>query len=118
MLDVVQLEVRNEDVACPPMGILPGNEGLMKSPAKDVQSTAGSRKTALSQGWGVYLSLENSKEAPVLLWAIVVVSSWSVEVLDSEVHKIGGEMAVNIVKMLVIADAHLHVSSSQSVVSL
>jgi hypothetical protein len=50
MLDVVQLEVRNEDVARSPMGILPGNKELMKSLAKDAQSTAGSRKTALSQG--------------------------------------------------------------------
>ena len=108
----MQLEVRNEDVARPLMGILPGNEGLTKSPAKDVQRTAGSRKTALSQGWGVYLRLANSEEALVLLWALVGVSSWSVEVLDSEVHEIWGEMTVNIVKMLVIADAHLHVSSS------
>jgi hypothetical protein len=57
------------------MGILPGNEGLMKSPVKDVQSTAGSRKTALSQGWDVYLSLADSEEALVLLWAIVGVLS-------------------------------------------
>jgi hypothetical protein len=54
----------------------------------------------------------------VLLWAMIGVSSWSVEVLDWEVREIGGEMTVNIAKMLVIADAHLHVSSSQSVVSL
>jgi hypothetical protein len=108
------LEVRNEDVAHPPTGILSASEGLMKSPAKHVQSTAGSRKTALPQGWGVYLSLANS-EALVLLWVIVGVSNASVEVLDLEVYKIWGEMTVNILKMLVIADAHLHVSSSQSV---
>jgi hypothetical protein len=117
MLDV-QLEVRNEDVARLPVGIPPGNEGSMKSPAKDVQSTAGSRKTALCQDWGVYLSHANSEEALVLLWVIVGVSSGLVEVLDLGVHKIGGEMTVNIVKMLVIADAHLHVSSSQNVASL
>lgn len=114
-LDAVQLEVRNEDVARPPMGILSANEGLMKSPAKHVQSTAGSRKIALSQGWGVYLSLANSEEDLALLWVIVGVSSASVEVLDLEVYKIGGEMTANILKMPVIADAHLHVSSSQSV---
>jgi hypothetical protein len=117
MLNAVRFGVRNEDVARPPRDILPGNEWLMKRTAKDVQNTAGSRKTALSQGWDVYLSLADL-EALVLLWAIVGESSWSVEVLDSEGREIEGEMTLNIVKLLVIADAHLHVSSSQSMVSL
>ncbi len=115
---MVQFEVRNKGVARPPIGIESENERLRKRLATDVQSTAGSRKTALTQGWGGHLGLADFEEALVLLWAIVGVSGWSVEVLDSEGHEIGGEMTASIVKMLVIADAHLHVSSSQSMVSL
>ena len=48
--------MRNEDAAVTQIRILPGNERLMKSLVMAVQSTAGLRKTALFQGWGVYLS--------------------------------------------------------------
>ena len=117
MLSAVRLEARKVDIARHLMGILPDNEDLMKRPAKDVQSTAGSRKTALFQGCVVYSSLADL-EAVAVLWAIVEVSSWSVESLDLEEGEIEDEMTVYIVKMLMIADAHLHVACSQSVMSL
>lgn len=114
---VVGSEARNLDMERPLTCTLPGNARQIME-AEAVQNNADLRKIVLCRRRSVCLTLADLREALLLVREISGGSNLLVEVLDSEGHEIECEMIVSIVKMLVIADAHLHLSFSPSVVSL
>ncbi len=70
--------------------------------------------TALFQGQGVRLSFAVAKEGLGSPQVTVVVLHLWVGVVDSEEHALVVVMFVGMVRMRVIVEAHLHVSSLES----